>query len=288
VATSPPPQPETQTEFGAEELVAWLKRHQSTIAWVVGGAVLVVFVIVFVLRDRARTVDEAAKQLASTTGVEPLRRLNAEYGTTVIGPQIRYHLARALLDAETQLDRQPSGGDDLYERKLQHLREAIEILSGLQKEWTEAPFNALVAHLHLKATEELSWEQRFGRRYETRPVTPKAGKALGEIVTPPERPVVAIDTNKGTITCELFFSETPNAVANFLALAAEGFYDGITWHRVGPDAQTPPVIQGGCPKGDGSGGPGYTIDSELVAALEFEAGTLCWANRGRNTAGSQF
>ena len=67
-----------------------------------------------------------------------------------------------------------------------------------------------------------------------------------------------ISTEKGTMKAELYADETPGTVANFVELAGHNFYDGLTFHRVIPDF----VIQGGCPRGDGTGGPGYTIKCE--------------------------
>lgn len=83
-----------------------------------------------------------------------------------------------------------------------------------------------------------------------------------------------------------FFEEdTPSTVKNFTDLAKKGFYDGLTFHRVLPDF----VIQGGCPKGDGSGGPGYQIDCELDGDNQYhDRGVLSMAHAGRNSGGSQF
>lgn len=94
-----------------------------------------------------------------------------------------------------------------------------------------------------------------------------------------------IKTNKGEMHVEFFEDDAPKAVANFTKLAKDGFYDNLTWHRVIPNF----VIQGGCPKGDGSGGPGYTIDCELDGENQFhDRGVLSMAHAGRNTGGSQF
>ena len=82
-----------------------------------------------------------------------------------------------------------------------------------------------------------------------------------------------------------FEKDAPKAVANFISLAEKGFYDGLTFHRVIPDF----VIQGGCPKGTGAGGPGYTIDCELDGDNQYhDRGVLSMAHAGRNTGGSQF
>lgn len=79
----------------------------------------------------------------------------------------------------------------------------------------------------------------------------------------------------GEVWIELFEKDAPNTVANFEKLANEGFYDGLTFHRVIPGF----VAQGGCPIGDGTGGPGYTIDCE-INANKHERGTLAMAHRG--------
>lgn len=84
---------------------------------------------------------------------------------------------------------------------------------------------------------------------------------------------------------ELFEEEAPGTVANFVKLAQSGFYDGLTFHRVIPDF----VIQGGCPKGNGSGGPGYTIKCETQGEKQYhDRGVLSMAHAGKDTGGSQF
>ena len=94
-----------------------------------------------------------------------------------------------------------------------------------------------------------------------------------------------IKTDKGDITIELFPNEAPGTVANFEKLAKEGFYDGLTFHRVIPDF----VIQGGCPRGDGTGGPGYTIKCETEGnPHKHVTGALSMAHAGKDTGGSQF
>ena len=92
-----------------------------------------------------------------------------------------------------------------------------------------------------------------------------------------------METNKGTINLELFDEDAPNTVKNFVELSEKGFYDGLTFHRVIPGF----VIQGGCPNGNGTGGPGYTIKCE-INKNKHEAGSLSMAHAGRDTGGSQF
>jgi peptidyl-prolyl cis-trans isomerase B (cyclophilin B) len=90
-------------------------------------------------------------------------------------------------------------------------------------------------------------------------------------------------TNAGPITIELFDEEAPKTVANFRKLAGDGFYDGLIFHRVITDF----MIQGGCPEGTGTGGPGYTFEDEFNEH-KVVRGALAMANAGPNTNGSQF
>lgn len=99
-------------------------------------------------------------------------------------------------------------------------------------------------------------------------------------------PRVKLETSKGTIVVELFENEAPNTVANFISLVEKGFYNGLTFHRVLPNF----MAQGGCPKGDGTGGPEYNIPCECYQEnyRRHFAGTLSMAHAGRDTGGSQF
>ena len=96
---------------------------------------------------------------------------------------------------------------------------------------------------------------------------------------------VKISTDKGDMIAELYDNETPITVNNFKDLIGKKFYDGLNFHRVIPNF----VIQGGCPNGTGSGGPGYQIPCEVTAPKQFhDRGVLSIAHAGRNTGGSQF
>ncbi len=97
--------------------------------------------------------------------------------------------------------------------------------------------------------------------------------------------VATLTTNKGDIRLELFDDKTPKTVANFEKLANDGFYDGLSFHRVIDDF----MIQGGCPEGTGTGGPGYQFEDEFHPDLKHDSpGVLSMANAGPNTNGSQF
>jgi len=97
--------------------------------------------------------------------------------------------------------------------------------------------------------------------------------------------VAVMETNKGTIRLDLYPEETPMTVANFVNLVERGFYNGIGFHRVIADF----MVQGGCPQGTGTGGPGYRFADEFVASLRHDApGKFSMANAGPGTNGSQF
>jgi peptidyl-prolyl cis-trans isomerase B (cyclophilin B) len=94
-----------------------------------------------------------------------------------------------------------------------------------------------------------------------------------------------IHTEKGVMKVEFYEKDAPATVQNFVDLARKGFYDGLNFHRVIPDF----VIQGGCPHGTGSGGPGYKIKCELTGDNQYhDRGVLSMAHAGRDTGGSQF
>jgi peptidyl-prolyl cis-trans isomerase B (cyclophilin B) len=85
-----------------------------------------------------------------------------------------------------------------------------------------------------------------------------------------------IETNRGNIVLELFANDAPKTVKNFSDLAKKGYYDGLTFHRVIPDF----MVQAGCPKGTGTGGPGYQIECELESKRKHETGSLSMAHAG--------
>ena len=93
-----------------------------------------------------------------------------------------------------------------------------------------------------------------------------------------------LNTDRGPIRTELYPEKAPLTVANFVNLAKRGFYDGLKFHRVIPDF----MVQGGCPQGSGTGGPGYKFEDETTNGVRHERGVLSMANAGPNTNGSQF
>ena len=96
--------------------------------------------------------------------------------------------------------------------------------------------------------------------------------------------IATFDTDRGPIKVELAADKAPLTVANFVNLARRGFYDGLNFHRVIPDF----MVQGGCPNGTGTGGPGYRFEDEANNGLGHARGVLSMANAGPNTNGSQF
>jgi len=112
---------------------------------------------------------------------------------------------------------------------------------------------------------------------------PKQYSKPEQVIDPSKRYRAVITTEKGDIELALDPSRAPKTVNNFVFLAQEGYYDGLTFHRVVDDF----VIQGGCPEGSGRGGPGYRFEDEPVQG-EYTAGAVAMANSGPNTNGSQF
>lgn len=115
---------------------------------------------------------------------------------------------------------------------------------------------------------------------------PKQYSSYPDMVIDTEKDYQAvIKTEKGNIHIDLFAADAPKTVNNFVFLARDGFYDGLTFHRVIDGF----VSQGGCPNGDGRGGPGYRFEDEVEDnPHKHEAGSLSMANAGPNTNGSQF
>ena len=104
-------------------------------------------------------------------------------------------------------------------------------------------------------------------------------------IDPSKKYTATIDTHRGAIVLKLHAAQAPRTVNNFVSLAQDGFYDGVTFHRVINDF----MIQGGDPDGTGRGGPGYTFKDEFDPALKHDGpGVLSMANAGSNTNGSQF
>ncbi len=117
------------------------------------------------------------------------------------------------------------------------------------------------------------------------PFAAKQAEAADAAEAAPKRQVAAFETNYGTFKIELFNDLAPKTVKNFVDLAEKGYYNGLSFHRVIDQF----MIQGGCPKGNGTGGPGYTIPDEFGKGLKHDKpGILSMANAGPNTGGSQF
>jgi cyclophilin family peptidyl-prolyl cis-trans isomerase len=112
---------------------------------------------------------------------------------------------------------------------------------------------------------------------------PKQYAAPEQVIDPAKKYEATISTDKGDIVLALHADKAPKTVNNFVFLARDGFYDGLTFHRVVDGF----VIQGGCPLGSGTGGPGYKFEDEPVQG-EYIPGSLAMANSGPNTNGSQF
>src|ERR1700722_11737074 len=111
---------------------------------------------------------------------------------------------------------------------------------------------------------------------------PKKYPAAEQVIDPAKRYTATITTDRGDIVIALDPARAPKSVNNFVFLARDGFYDGLTFHRIVDDF----VIQGGCPEGTGRGGPGYRFDDKAVQG-EYEAGTEATSTSGSDITSSQ-
>ena len=190
-----------------------------------------------------------------------------------------YRLAKLLMDKgeKTKLARL-LGGASAY--CIGNLDESEKLLEGLKKEGIsirtlptkEYLDGMLYRFLEDPATQKKDW----AAEQEIRAKEAKAN----------DLPRVKLETTEGDIVIELFENEAPNTVANFISLVDKGFYDGLTFHRVLDSF----MAQGGCPKGTGTGGPGYKIPCECYRkdARKHFRGSLSMAHAGKDTGGSQF
>ena len=194
-----------------------------------------------------------------SAGIEVVERSTDElkgmlqvYGVTPIAPLIRYKLANLYLN----------------ENKFDEAKKEYEYI--LEK-FPKHPLTQQVTQLlnQLKVNEE--WAKG------------ELSKQLAELNQKRNMPRLTVKTTKGDFEIELYEDDAPNTVANFTKLAGEGFYNGGKFHRVIPGF----MIQGGDPKGDGTGGPGYKFNDEPFQG-EYSRGTIAMANAGENTNGSQF
>ncbi len=164
---------------------------------------------------------------------------------------------------------------ELIIRLLEKKRTALSSLQRTSLE--EAIHSRRIARLYKdKINPEFKWNEKMA------PLPPGYVSADSAISIMDENIIAHIKTSRGDIDVELFCSQAPLTVINFIKLASTGFYDNLSFHRVVPDF----VIQGGDPNGDGSGGPGYTVPSE--DRLPFNRGTIGIATAGFDTGGSQF
>jgi cyclophilin family peptidyl-prolyl cis-trans isomerase len=185
---------------------------------------------------------------------------------------------------------------DEYEAAAEVANALVENESGLGEAYNIAGVAAFVqndydaAEKHLKAAEAKNALSTQGRNFLAEiPTYRKLWETESELrkkEAESDLPRVKLTTNKGEIVLELFENEAPQTVGNFVSLVEKGFYDGLTFHRVLKNF----MAQGGDPKGDGTGGPGYNIYCEWEkenARMHFR-GTLSMAHAGKNTGGSQF
>jgi peptidyl-prolyl cis-trans isomerase B (cyclophilin B) len=136
-----------------------------------------------------------------------------------------------------------------------------------------------------KSSENKNKNQSSSNAAKNQPAQPKYVPPAKAVIDDNALPIVSITTDKGIIVMELFEDDAPNTVANFINLIEKGYYDGLTFHRFERNF----MIQGGDPKGNGNGGPGYCIKDEISKRRHDGPGVLSMAKRTPpNTGGSQF
>jgi peptidyl-prolyl cis-trans isomerase B (cyclophilin B) len=139
-----------------------------------------------------------------------------------------------------------------------------------------------------QAQTEQAQEQPQEKKQETSEQTTEAEQMTKpitqEAIEREKNPIVVVETDFGNIEMELFWDKTPKTAENFLRLTISGFYDSLTFHRVIPNF----VVQGGCPLGNGTGGPGYTIDFEKADTKHLRGSVGMARSQDPNSAGSQF
>ena len=237
-----------------------------------------------------------AAALAGTSELETVLAARGEESSETV-PALRAHL----------------GAPDVYERAaaaaalgrlgagLADIRRAYRQDADAAPDFRLAALRAGLAHgpeadrveLSREALADAAWPVRreaheFLRRVGADPPEPAAAPALeaaayDAMLRAPFTPVAWIETERGEIEVELFIADAPRTVWNFIRLAREGFYDGLEFHRVIPNF----VLQAGDPRGDSSGGPGYTIRCEINERF-YMRGSLGMALDGKDTGGSQF
>lgn len=155
------------------------------------------------------------------------------------------------------------------DRTMVPLRFVSEAL-GAQVLYSSTDFTVRISSLY-----DMSGTQTRQNKYKTPPAM---------MIDPQKHYSALVETNRGSFTIELFAAKAPNTVNNFVFLAQDGFYNGISFHRIMKDF----MIQTGDPLGNGTGGPGYTFADELPPAEPYAPGIVAMANSGPNTNGSQF
>lgn len=178
--------------------------------------------------------------------------------------------------------------DVIYEGRLAHLNETAspEVVTKIPSP-SEPEKEEPAATEEKKAGEPAADKPAEEKPAENKPKKPEVKLSQEEkaLVDKATGSVVKLETAKGDIVLELYDDKTPVHVGNFLDLVETGFYDGISFHRVIANF----MIQGGCPRGDGTGGPGWTIPDEANKGLKHKRGTLSMAKTAApNTGGSQF
>ncbi|GEM_PF-2533277 len=294
---------ESKREDKFESLVKKiLRKADENRNYVIGGVIALALVgvaIYFKVSSGLREAKKAEASLVQADSIGLLRESWQKYADTEAGPRIAMELAGRLFEEQRDLrtgeDEGKEDGEEakqnIPEERQALLEEGITLLSEALEKHPGHWYEPAMARMLETFRQEKEWVARYGRKIfaaslpvpkDIDPLAEKKGQAALLEDTPGNRPIVTLKTDRGEILLELFEDEAPNHVANFLSLVLEGFYDGLVWHRVEDW-----VVQTGCPKGDGTGGPGYRIKAEITDRGH-DRGALGMArSTGMDTAGSQ-
>jgi peptidyl-prolyl cis-trans isomerase B (cyclophilin B) len=288
------PETESKREDKIEStLKGWLRQADEHRNYVVGAVLVVVLVagaIYFRTVSVRRLENEAWAGLSAADSTGMLRDKWKKHAGTKAGPFLAMELAARLFQDQAEKAGKP--GKEVNPERLQLLDEGIDVLTEAIRRHKGHAWEPDLARLLEAMRAEREWVAQYGpqisaaREPALRDVKPRPEKKQGAVLLedkPGQNPRVLLKTDRGDVSIELYEDDARNHVANFIALALEGYFDGLQWHRVEDW-----VVQTGDPEGTGSGGPGYRIQAE-ANTRKHEPGALGMArSEGMDTAGSQF
>jgi peptidyl-prolyl cis-trans isomerase B (cyclophilin B) len=270
-----------------------LRKADENRNYVVGAAIAIVLVagaIYFRTVSVRRLRNEAWAGLSSADSTGMLREKWKKHSGSEAGPFLAQELAVRLF--QEQAEKAGKSGKEINDERIVLLDEGIAVLGEALKKHPRHAWVPDLTRLQEGLRAEREWVSQYGARIaaarepapmEIHPKPEKLQAARKLEDKAGQNPRVTLKTDRGDIELELFEDDAPNHVANFLALALEGYYDGLVFHRAEDW-----VIQTGDPEGTGSGGPGHRIALETNTHKHDEGALGMARSEGTDTAGSQF